>query len=156
MYKNYSLFQNRLKTTSAIQVDPHFLISSRCIRIWYSERATQPISYNYYFEFQFHTAQPAIPIQALSSVFSGHTQCMLDKDSCILHIISSKYVPIGPYMGMILSKLTFNMSHDFRYYKLKMWFDSSRVSKSSADLVTIDPVLRLRVYKWYDIPPDLE
>ena len=156
LYENYPLFQTRLKKISAIQIDPHFLVSSRCIRMWYSERATQPITYNYYFEFNFHQSQPAIPIQARSPFFSEHTRYMLDKDSCILHVISSKYVSLGPYMGMILSKLIFNMSNDYRYYKLNMWFDSSRVSRSSNDALTIDPVMSLRVYRWYNIPSNID
>lgn len=145
-----------MQKISSIQIDPHFLVSSRCIRLWYSERATRPISYNYYFELNFHQIQPVIPIQARSPLFSEHTRYMLDKDSCILHVTSSKYVPLGPYMGMILSKLIFNISSDYRYYKLNMWFDSSRVSTLSHDVLNIDPVMSLRVYRWYDIPSNID
>jgi hypothetical protein len=144
-----------MNKTDAIQKDPHFLLSSRCIRIWYSKRPTQPESYNYYFEFRFHNTPQEKPIQALSPLFAVNTQSMIDKNSWILHLISSNFVLIGPYMGMILSKLTLNVSSDYRYHKLKMWFDSSRLSKNGNSMVTIDPILCLRIYRWYNIPTNL-
>jgi hypothetical protein len=63
-------------------------------------------------------------------------------------------------MGMILSNITFNVSSDYRYHKLKMWFDSSKVtvqkSKYNNSMITIDPVLCLRIYKWYNCPDNLD
>jgi hypothetical protein len=63
-------------------------------------------------------------------------------------------------MGMILSKLTLNVSSDYRYHKLKMWFDSSRLSIQKSlynnSVVIIDPILCLRIYKWYNIPANLD
>ena len=144
-----------MNKTDAIQKEPHFLLSSRCIRIWYSKRPTQPETYNYYFEFRFHDIQPERPVQALSSLFTLDSQSLIDKDSWILHLISTNYIPMGPYMGMILSRLTLNVSSNYRYHKLKLWFDSSRLSKTNNSIVTIDPILCLRIYRWYNIPSNL-
>jgi hypothetical protein len=144
-----------MNKTDAIQKDPHFLLSSRCIRIWYSKRSTQTELYNYYFEFRFHDSQPEKPIQVLSPLFAADIQSLIDKDSWVLHLISSNFVPIGPYMGMILSRLTLNVSSDYRYHKLKIWFNSSRLSKNGNSMVTIDPILCLRIYRWYNIPVNL-
>ncbi len=160
LYENYSLFQKRSNKTDAIQKDPHFLLSSRCVRMWYSKRSIPHQSYNYYFEFRFDHTQQDIPIQPLSPLFRVNNQYVIDKDTCILHLISSNFVPIGPYMGMILSKLTLNISGDYRYHKLKMWFDSSKLSiqtsKYNDSVVIIDPILSLRIYKWYNIPANLD
>ncbi len=165
LYENYSLFKERFNKTDAIQKDPHFLLSSRCIRIWYSKRSTQRESYNYYFEFRFDNIQQStkeqdIQIQALSPIFQINNQYIIHKDTWILHLICSNFIPIGPYMGMILSKLTLNVSSDYRYHKLKMWFDSSRSSIQKSlynnSVVIIDPILCLRIYKWYNIPSNLD
>jgi hypothetical protein len=165
LYENYSLFKERFNKTDAIQKDPHFLLSSRCIRIWYSKRSTQRESYNYYFEFRFdnnnqQTKQQDIQIQPLSTIFRVNNHYKISNDAWILHLISSHFVPIGPYMGMILSKLTLNVSSDYRYHKLKMWFDSSKLSIQKSlynnSVVIIDPILCLRIYKWYNIPSNLD
>ena len=164
MYQIYPLFHERLNKSDAIQKDPHFLVSSRCVRIWYSKRSTQRESFNYYFQFIFdnihRSNQPNISIQAISPIFQVNNQYLLDKDSIVLHVISSNFVPIGPYMGMNLSQIKLNVSSDYRYHKLKLWFDSSRFcaqkSKNNTPMVTIDPVLCLRIYKWYNSPVDLD
>ena len=161
LYENYSLFQKRSNKTDAIQKDPHFLLSSRCIRIWYSKRSIPPQSYNYYFEFRFDHTQQDITIQPLSPLFRVNNQYVIDKDTCILHLISSNFVPIGPYMGMILSQITLNVSSDYRYHKLNMWFDSSRLclqtsKKYNDSVVIIDPILCLKVYNWYNSPANFD
>ncbi|CAF0893799.1 unnamed protein product [Rotaria sp. Silwood1] len=164
LYQTYPLFQERFDKTNAIQKEPHFLLSSRCVRIWYSKRPTQRDLYDYYFEFRFdnmqQTKQQDIQIQAISPIFQANNQSIIDKDSYILHLISSNFVLIGPYMGMILSQITLNVSSDYRYHKLKMWFDSSRScsqkSKYNNSVVIIDPVLCLRIYKWYNSPTNLD
>ncbi len=50
--------------------------------------------------------------------------------------------------------------HNHRYHKLKMWFDSSKLSiqtsKYNDSVVIIDPILSLRIYKWYNIPANLD
>jgi hypothetical protein len=112
LYENYSLFQKRSNKTDAIQKDPHFLLSSRCVRMWYSKRSIPHQSYNYYFEFRFDHTQRDILIPPLSPLFRVDNQYIIDKNTCILHLISSNFVPIGPYMGMILCKLTLNISSD--------------------------------------------
>lgn len=159
LYKNYSLFQKRMNKTIAIQKEPHFLQSSRCIRIWYSKFPSQIDYYNYYFQFSFDdTQEEKQSIEPLSSIFNN--QYKISQNTCILHVISSNFIPIGPYMGMILSKLTLNMSSDYRYYKLKMWFDSTKFSRQSSSsnipVIIIDPVLCLRIYKWYNIPDNFD
>jgi hypothetical protein len=164
LYQIYPLFQERCNKTDAIQKDPHFLLSSRCVRIWFSKQPTQRELFNYYFEFCFddhqQSKQQNIQIQALSPIFQVDNQYMIDKNSWILHLICPKFVPVGPYMGMILSKITLNVSSDYRYHKLKMWFDSSRLSiqksKYNDCVVVIDPILCLRVYKWYNSPTNLD
>ncbi|CAF2390133.1 unnamed protein product [Rotaria sp. Silwood2] len=164
LYQTYPLFQERFDKTNVIQKEPHFLLSSRCIRIWYSKRPTQRDLYNYYFEFHFDNVQQSkqedIQIQAISPIFQANNQSIIDKDSYILHLISSNLVLIGPYMGMVLSQITLNVSSDYRYHKLKMWFDSSRScsqkSKYNNSVVIIDPILCLRIYKWYNSPANLD
>jgi len=168
LYQVYPLFQDRLNKTDVIQKDPHFLRLSRCVRIWYSKGSgttTQRESYNYYFEFRFdhiqQTKQQQIQIQALSPILQTNNQYIIDKDCCILHLICSNFVPIGPYMGMILSQITLNVSSDYRYHKLKMWFDSSRLclqtsKKYNDSVVIIDPILCLRVYNWYNSPANFD
>ncbi|CAF0769791.1 unnamed protein product [Rotaria sordida] len=164
LYQTYPLFQERFDKTNVIQKEPHFLLSSRCVRIWYSKRPTQRDLYNYYFEFRFDNIQQSkqqdIQIQAISSIFQANNQSIIDKDSYVLHLISSNFVLIGPYMGMILSQITLNVSSDYRYHKLKMWFDSSRScsqkSKYNNSVVIIDPILCLRIYKWYNSPANLD
>lgn len=159
IYENYSLFQKRSNKTDAIQKDPHFLQSSRCIRIWHSKRSTPPESYNYYFQFRFDDTEQDLQIEPLSSIFKKINQYKISQNTCILHLICSNFVPIGPYMGMILSKLTLNMSSDYRYYKLKMWFDSSKskqISSYNNSVIIIDPILCLRIYKWYNLPSNLD
>jgi hypothetical protein len=64
-------------------------------------------------------------------------------------------------MGMILSQITLNVSSDYRYHKLKMWFDSSRLclqtsKKYNDSVVIIDPILCLRVYNWYNSPASFD
>ena len=164
LFQVYPLFQDRLNKTAVIQKDPHFLRLSRCVRIWYSKGggSTQCESYNYYFEFRFDNLnsskqQQQIQIQALSPILQTNNQYIIDKDCCILHLICSNFVPIGPYMGMILSQITLNVSSDYRYHKLKMWFDSSRLclqtsKKYNDSVVIIDPILCLKVYNWYNSP----
>ncbi|CAF2098412.1 unnamed protein product [Rotaria magnacalcarata] len=164
LYQSYQLFLERFDKTAAIQKEPHFLLSARCIRIWYSKRPTLHDSYNYYFEFCFDTIQQSKQddsyMQAISPIFQVHNQNMINQNSYILHLISVNFVPIGPYMGMVLSKLKFNVSSDYRYHKLKMWFDSSRSSSQKSNfnncVVTIDPVSCLRIYKWYNCPDTLD
>ncbi|CAF1513093.1 unnamed protein product [Adineta steineri] len=164
LYQSYPLFQERLNKTDAIQKEPHFLLSSRCVRIWYSKRTTPRELHNYYFEFCFDNDQQIkqenIQIEALSPMFQIDNQYMIDKNSYILHVICSNFVLMGPYMGLILSKIILNVSSDYRYHKLKMWFDSSKLSvqksKYNDSVVIIDPVLCLRVYKWYNCPANLD
>ncbi|CAF0717461.1 unnamed protein product [Adineta steineri] len=169
LYQVYPLFQDRLNKTDTIQKDPHFLRSSRCVRIWYSkglETTTQRESYNYYFEFRFDNIkqskqQQQIQIQALSPILQTNNQYIIDKDCCILHLICSNFVPIGPYMGMILSQITLNVSSDYRYHKLRMLFDSSRLclqtsKKYNDSVVIIDPILCLKVYNWYNSPASFD
>ncbi|CAF1972420.1 unnamed protein product [Rotaria magnacalcarata] len=168
LYQVYPLFQNRLDKTDVIQKDPHFLRLSRCVRIWYSkgsQATSQRDAYNYYFEFRFDNKKSAkqqeIHIQALSPFIQTNNQYIIDKNSCILHLICSNFVPIGPYMGMILSQITLNISSDYRYHKLKMWFDSSRLclqtsKKYNNSVVIIDPILCLRVYNWYNSPASFD
>ncbi|CAM4855838.1 unnamed protein product [Rotaria socialis] len=154
--------------TDVIQKDPHFLRLSRCVRIWYSkgsQATSQRDAYNYYFEFRFDnkksTKQQEIHIETLSPFIKTNNQYIIDKNSCILHLICSNFVPIGPYMGMILSQITLNISSDYRYHKLKMWFDSSRLclqtsKKYNDSVVIIDPILCLRVYNWYNSPASFD
>jgi hypothetical protein len=75
-------------------------------------------------------------------------------------LVCSNFVPIGPYMGMILSKITLSLSSDYRYHKLKMWFDSSRLSVQKSNfnnsVITVDPVICLKIYKWYNCPDNLD
>ncbi|CAF0723110.1 unnamed protein product [Rotaria sordida] len=171
LYQIYPLFQNRLNKTDVIQQDPHFLRLSRCVRIWYSkgsQTTTQRDAYNYYFEFRFDNTkdskqqyQQQIQIQAISPIIQTNNQYIINKDCCILHLICSNFVPIGPYMGMILSQITLNVSSDYRYHKLKMWFDSSRLclqtsKKYNDSVVIIDPILCLRVYNWYNSPASFD
>jgi hypothetical protein len=163
LYQTYPLFQECLNKSDIIQKDPHFLLSSRCIRIWYSKRATQRESYNYYFEFRFDDNQQSkqeIQIQPISPILQANNQYNIDKNSCILHLICSNFVQIGPYMGMILSQITFNVSSDYRHHKLKMWFSPSRScvqkSKYNNSDVIIDSILRLKVYKWYNSPANFD
>lgn len=158
-----------MNKTDVIQQDPHFLRLARCMRIWYS-KATQTTThrdaFNYYFEFRFDNTQRTkqqhkVQIQPISPIIQTNNQYTIDKDSCILHLICSNFVPIGPYMGMILSQITLNLSSDYRYHKLKMWFDSSRIclqtsKKYSDSVVIIDPILCLRVYNWYNSPPNFD
>ncbi|UJR10562.1 hypothetical protein I4U23_014762 [Adineta vaga] len=163
-YQTYPLFQDRLNKADAIQKDPHFLVSSRCIRIWYSKLSTQRELYNYYFEFCSNQDQSSIekkiPIQTLSPLFQMDNLDMIDRNSFILHLVSSKLTPIGPFMGMILSKITLNVSSDYRYHKLKMWFDGSKFSSQKSNfnnsVVVIDPILCLRIYKWFNCPANLD
>jgi hypothetical protein len=165
LYQVYPLFQDRLNKTDVIQKDPHFLRLSRCVRIWYSKgtgTTTQRESYNYYFEFRFDNIQTSKQqIQVLSPILQTNNQYFIHKDCCILHLICSNFVPIGPYMGMILSQITLNVSSDYRYHKLKMWFDSSRLclqtsKKYNDSVVIIDPILCLRVYNWYNSPANFD
>ncbi|CAF1356741.1 unnamed protein product [Adineta ricciae] len=168
LYQVYPLFQDRSSRTDIIQKDPHFLRSSRCVRIWYSKDSTTSTreSYNYYFEFRFDNIQrskrsPQMQIQALSPILQTSNQYIIDKDCCVLHLTCSNYVPVGPYMGMILSQITLNLSSDYRYHKLKMWFDSSRLclqtfNRYSDSVVIIDPILCLRVYNWYNSPANFD
>ncbi len=165
LYQVYPLFQDRLNKTDVIQKDPHFLRLSRCVRIWYSKgtgTTTQRESYNYYFEFRFDNIQTSKQqIQVLSPILQTNNQYFIHKDCCILHLICSNFVPIGPYMGMILSQITLNVSSDYRYHKLKMWFDSSRLclqtsKKYNDSVVIIDPILCLRVYNWYNSPASFD
>ncbi|CAF0947759.1 unnamed protein product [Adineta ricciae] len=163
LYQAYPLFQSRLNKSDVIQKDPHILLSARCIRIWYSKMETQRDLYNYYFEFCFDQTQSSsqvIPsVQALSPLFQIDNQFMIDQNSSLLHVISSKLLTIGPFMGMILSKIVLNVSTDYRYHQLKMWFDTSKLSVQkttlSPPMVVIDPVICLRIYKWFDCPPKL-
>jgi hypothetical protein len=165
LYQIYPLFQDRLNKTDVIQKDPHFLRLSRCVRIWYSKgtgTTTQRESYNYYFEFRFDNIQSSKQqIQVLSPILQTNNQYFINEDCCILHLICSNFVPIGPYMGMILSQITLNVSSDYRYHKLKMWFDSSRLclqtsKKYNDSVVIIDPILCLRVYNWYNSPVNFD
>ncbi len=166
LYQVYPLFQDRLNKTDVIQKDPHFLRLSRCVRIWYSKgtgTTTPRESYNYYFEFRFDNNLQTSKQQAqvLSPILQTNHQYLINKDCCILHLICSNFVPIGPYMGMILSQITLNVSSDYRYHKLKMWFDSSRLclqtsKKYNDSVVIIDPILCLRVYNWYNSPASFD
>lgn len=165
LHQVYPIFRDRFNKPDIIQKDPHFLRSSRCTRIWYSKSATtlQRESYNYYFEFRFDTIKQTKPIQVqtISPFLQANNQYIMDKDSCILHLICSNFVPIGPYMGMILSQITLNLSSDYRHHKLKMWFDSSRLclqttKKYNDSVVIIDPILCLKVYNWYNSPTNFD
>ena len=167
LHQIYPVFQERLNKTDVIHKDPHFLLLSRCVRIWYSKRSptsTQRESYNYYFEFRFDTLQkskPQLQTPASSLVLQSANQYFIDKNCCILHLICSNLVPIGPYMGMILSQITLNVSSDYRYHKLKMWFDSSRIclptsKKYNDSVIIIDPILCLKIYNWYNSPSNFE
>ena len=161
LYRFYPLFHVRARKTEAIQKEPYFLRLSRCIRIWHSKQTEPREIFNYYFEFRFDTTTPETPlVAALSPLFQSNNQFMIDSQSCLLHVSSSKFVAIGPYMGMILSEITLPLSGDYRYHKLKMSFDSPRSNLQNAkynnSAVIIDPVLRLRVYHWYDTPTDLD
>lgn len=166
MYQTYPLFQARFDKTLAIQKDPHFLLSSRCVRMWYSKHSGLRESYHYYFEFRFDNKQHSasarnnVPIQAKSPIFQANNQYIIDKDTYILHLYSSNFVQIGPYMGMILSRMKLNVSRDYRYHRLSMWFNSSKLSSNTSEnnksVVIIDPVLFLRIYTWYNCPVKLD
>lgn len=171
LHQVYPVFRDRFNKPDIIQKDPHFLRSSRCVRIWYSKGTTTVTppreSYNYYFEFRFDRfqqpkqKQQQIQIQAVSPLLQTNNQYIIDKDSCILHLICSNFVPIGPYMGMILSQITLNLSSDYRHHKLKMWFDSSKLclqtsKKYNDSVVIIDPILCLKVYNWYNSPANFD
>jgi hypothetical protein len=166
LHQVYPVFLARSTKTDVIEKDPRFLRLSRCVRIWYSKGAStnaERDSYNYYFEFRFDhssTCQP-LQIQATSPVLQTTNQYTIEKDSCVLHLICSNFVPIGPFMGMILSQITLNMSNDYRYHKLKMWFDSSRFclqtsKKYNESMVIIDPISCLKVYNWYNSPANFD
>lgn len=164
LHQVYPLFQNRFNRTDVIQKDPHFLRRSRCVRIWYSKgtnTTSQRDAYNYYFEFRFDHTQPIKQQQIHSPILQQTDQYLIDQNCCVLHLICSNFVPIGPYMGMILSQITLNVSSDYRYHKLKMWFDSSRLclqtsTKYNDSMVIIDPILCLRVYNWYNSPANFD
>ena len=163
LYRTYPLFKARADKTAAIHKDPHFLVSSRCIRIWNSTRETTRVLYDYYFEFRLdktHTIEPDTASQARSPVLQADHSCPIDKGSCILHLVCSESVAVGPYMGMILSQLTLNISSDYRHHKLKMCFTPSRNSldkgKCSSFTMTFDPLLCLKVYHWYNSPANFD
>lgn len=146
-----------MNQTSAIQQEPHSLISSRCIRLWYSTISLgQRQLYNYYFEFSFDNNEQIETIRSLSPIFQNSNQYLSHKDSRILHIVSPNSVPMGSYMGTILSQISLHMSSDYRYYKLKMTFHSSKYSKDNQYAVILDPILCLKIYKWYNIPANLD
>lgn len=160
LYQDYPLFRSRWDKREIIQKDPHFLVSSRCVRIWYSTRTVAPDGFDYYFQFRFD--QPATPlIKAKSSLIQNSDQLCLDRQSAIVHVISPNFLMIGQLIGTTLSDVQLPLSCDFRFYKLKFVFDSSKsksISKSMLNktVVTIDPVSRLKVYRWFDCPSNLD
>ncbi|CAF0753411.1 unnamed protein product [Didymodactylos carnosus] len=177
LYSVYPVFQERLNKTDVIQKDPYFLEHWRCIRIWHTKSTNNnKEGWNYYFEFRFDSSFRPKSKQTTStfSVTNNSsnssaiaTEYLVDKDCCVLHLYCSNFVPVGPFMGMILSKINLNVSSDYRYHKIKMWFGTSSVclstasNKNSAQNVTnsvviIDPILFLKIYHWWNSPSKFE
>lgn len=160
LYQDYPLFRSRWDKREIIQKDPHFLVSSRCVRIWYSTRTVAPVGFDYYFQFRFD--QPTTPmIKAKSLLIQNLDQLCLDRQSAIVHVISPNFLTIGQLIGTTLSEVQMPLSCDFRSHKLKFVFDSSKsksISKSMLNktILIIDPVTRLKVYRWFDCPSNLD
>ena len=160
LYQSYPVFLSRAKKNDMINQDPHFLCGWRCTRIWYSKRMAPSQMYDYFFEFR-SDSTPSTMLRVQSALLRKENEYQIDEKTCILKIVSSRVVFMEPVMGLFLCEIALPMTSDFFHMKLRMNFNSSkfnvkRMTTANNNSITIEPVLSLKLYHWYDCPVEFE
>ena len=81
-----------------------------------------------------------------------------DNNTCDMpwQVTSSHFASMSPHvMGQLLSAVHLTLSHNFRHQRLRLSFDSSRVTETSASIghaleSVLDPAMAIRIFHWWD------
>jgi hypothetical protein len=167
LYHVYPLFQARSISNDPVRDDLQCLEFTRCTSIWSTTRTVgQRVLFNYYMQCRVESTGSSNNdnsidrrTQILSPYLRTIHQNTIDDNTYILHVVSSNQASIGLHMGMILTKVSLTMANDYYRYKLRVLFQSSRSNRTRSihdnHVTIIEPVLSLRVYRWYDKPNDI-
>lgn len=152
------VLSERVQPKGPFDADPHSLIGYRCLLVWH-----QPSQGKWHFCFKLQ--KPSLHLQTcntrpayLEDIRKGYNNLFYNPEEgcCVLQVTSSHFASTSPHvMGQLLSAVHMSLSHGFRHQRLRLSFDSTRVSETqspvSHDLeCVLDPAMAVRIYHWWD------
>ncbi|KAK7098729.1 putative transmembrane protein 183BP [Littorina saxatilis] len=147
----------RVQPKGPFDTDVDSLIGYRCLLVWH-----QPSQGKWHFCFKLQ--KPSLQQQKsnsrpayLEDVKTGYNNLFYNpEEGCtVLQVTSTHFAATSPHvMGQVLSASHMTLSHGFRHQRLRLSFDSSRVSESGsaghAFEAVLDPAIAIRIFHWWD------
>ncbi|XP_076472147.1 putative transmembrane protein 183BP isoform X2 [Babylonia areolata] len=149
----------RVQLKGPFDTDPHSLVGHRCLLSWH-----QPSQGKWHFCFKLqrpslrpHHNNNTRP-SYLEDVRNGYNNIFYNPEDgcCVLQVTSTHFASTSPHvMGQLLSAVHMSLSHNFRHQRLRLTFDSTRVTETSASSghaleCVLDPAIAVRVFHWWD------
>lgn len=148
----------RTQLKGPFDTDPHCLVGYRCLLVWH-----QPSQGKWHFCFKLQ--RPCLRQQTnnmrpayLEDVRNGYNNVFYNPEEgcCVLQVTSTHFASTSPHvMGQLLSAVHMTLSHNFRHQRLRLSFDSCRVTETSASAghaleCVLDPAIAVRIFHWWD------
>ncbi|XP_013419476.1 transmembrane protein 183B isoform X2 [Lingula anatina] len=152
-------FIERTKVSVPFEVDLYSVEAMKCQLMWY-ETVKNKWHFSFKFEKRSKTTCPLTNTMSKSKrqdLFHGYNDVDFnpDRDCAILQVWCLNFISIPSVMGLLLKKAYLNVSQNMLNHKLKLHFGphqtvNSNVISSSDVLVTLDPVVNIKVLRWWD------
>lgn len=158
LYVISPVLNERVQLKGPFEADPHSLIGHRCLLVWH-----QPSQGKWHFCFKLQ--KPSLRQQScntrpayLEDIRNGYNNLFYNPEEgcCVLQVTSTHFASTSPHvMGQLLSAVHMTLSHGFRNQRLRLSFDSSRVSETQSPVnhdleCVLDPTIAVRLFHWWD------
>lgn len=140
----YPPFIERLKPRSSKNHDLQRIFRRKCISTWYTQKGKV---WTYWFKLKQTNVRTGRGLSLLSHSNKKLLQMEQDmsineeKDTKVLQVSCSQYLPLPPVHGLLLNKALMTVSQDMMSHKLTIMFDST-------DIV-IDPASNIQILDWW-------
>lgn len=163
LFFQHAAFISRTVTTAPFENQPlcYNLVGHLCLLSWHELNKNM---WNFNFKFRKERMGEINSLIRLKgepqSLHSGYKDLHhnIENDSYVLRVTCQSFSGIPSVMGLVLTSLNLRISHNMRYFSLRLLFDTSlkqvtgtniRESQSLEKVVILDPVVDVRVFPWW-------
>lgn len=157
LFNVYTPFIQRIKSSVPMEQQLDSLEGHMCSIMWF-KRAKN--SWHFFFKFKRRGRRPCVYTLPDRSQHLWNFEpdiCFNDEeDNSVLQVVATNFMALPVIMGHTMQKASISVGHAMRYHKLKLIFTQQscklmdRHSLENGVVVVIDPVVNVRVLKWWE------
>jgi len=158
LYWLYTPYILKQKQIGICDFDVEYLEGKQCVLTWYKQTGK-----HWHFYFKFCRKGSKCELRKISDAkkISRYAKFEIDifhnndENLCILDVITESYIAIPIVIGQWLNHCSLTVGYKFQFHCIKMSFNSQnfhsfRNKDNPGTLIKLDPVLDVRLYKWWN------